>query len=90
MTTITNNERQALEICLNYTDREGQLSDNYSNGGPAEFASIFDGNMQAVGGLIASLEQKGLAYSDDEDSTMVWLTEKGVNVIFDLIEGEAS
>jgi hypothetical protein len=87
-TPITAAERTALETCLNYTDRAGQLSDNYSNGGPAEFAAALDWNKQQVGGLITSLENKGLAISDEEDSRMVWITEEGVNAIFDILELE--
>ena len=85
---LTENEIKALKLCLNYEDRESQLSDNYSNGGPEEFAAaIFNGNLHAAGGLISSLEKKGLGVMDTEDD-IFWLTEKGVNTIFDIIENE--
>jgi len=96
---LTDNEIAALKICLNYDDREAQLEDNFSNGGPREFADqIFDGNLRAAGGLITSLQQKGLGDLDDRtgegwghqpvDMHIFWLSELGVNTIFDIIEAE--
>lgn len=90
MTTLTNNEIKALKLCLNYDDREAQLSDNYSNAGVDEFAAnLFNGNKQAAGGLITSLNSKGLGDHDDEDG-IFWLSEKGVHTICDIIEKEAA
>jgi len=83
---LTENEVAALEICLNYDDRESQLSDNYSNGGATEFADeLFNGNKQAAGGLIASLTLKGMG-GIDEDDDIFWLSEDAIHVIFDLID----
>ncbi|MFA5510805.1 MAG: DUF3489 domain-containing protein [Candidatus Kapaibacterium sp.] len=88
---VTDAEFIALQTCLNYDNRESQLSDNYSNGGHDAFKKALGWNDQAVAALIGSLESKGLAYSDNEGVNgnkfnTVWLTEKGVNVVFDLID----
>ena len=96
---LTENEKEALRICLNYDSRESQLDDNYSNGGPYEFAlQLFDGNMKAAGGLISSLQKKGLGWLDDRTDEgfgrrpasehIFWLSSDGVNAIFDIIEEE--
>ncbi len=85
---LTKNEVEALKICLNYETREAQLEDNYSNGGAQEFAvELFDGNMKAAGGLITSLQEKGMGVMDEEDD-IFWLSEEGVNTIFDILEGK--
>ncbi|APL99226.1 hypothetical protein [Bordetella phage CN2] len=78
---VTDAEFIALQTCLNYDNRESQLSDNFSNGDHAAFKKA----------LIGSLESKGLVYSDNEGVNgdkfnTVWLTEKGVNVVFDQID----
>jgi len=88
---LTDNEIRFLEICLNYDNRENQLSDNFSNGGVREIMAEFGWNAQQAGGLISSLEQKGMGYMDmdgvnGEPADIFWLTEKGVNTIFDIIE----
>ncbi len=88
---VTDAEFIALQTCLNYDTREAQLSDNYSNGGHDAFKKALGWNDQAVAALIGSLESKGLAYSDNEGVNgnkfnTVWLTEKGVNVVFDQID----
>ena len=85
MTTLTNNEIKALEACLNYDNRESQLSDNFSNGDVDELAYALDMNEQQVGGVMTSLTKKGLG-SYDADDDIFWLTEDGVNAIFDVIE----
>ena len=93
----THNEIRAMKMCLNYDDRETQICDNFSNAGPTDIAAEFGWNMHRVGGLIASLENKGVAWLDnrdgdagmkncDTDMHILWLTEKGVNEIFDIIE----
>ncbi|MCK5018233.1 MAG: hypothetical protein KAS32_14345 [Candidatus Peribacteraceae bacterium] len=84
-TSLTDNEIEALKLCLNYADRESQLNDNYSNAGSEEFAGIFDGNKHAAGGLITSLAEKGMGNMDEEDD-IFWLSDEGVNTIFDIIE----
>lgn len=87
-TTLTANEIEALKLCLNYNERENQLSDNYSNGGMDEFRAHFSHwNDQQIGGLIGSLTHKGMGSIDEEDD-IFWLTEAGVNAIFDVIENE--
>ena len=89
--TLTDNEYRVLKLCLNYDDRESQLSDNYSQGGCAEAMHELKWNAQQVGGLFASLEKKGLAYADEDGvngqpADILWLTEEGVNAVFDEIE----
>lgn len=97
---FTTNEIAAMKLCLNYDDRATQLDDNFSNAGPTDFAKALGWTMHQVGGLVASLEKKGVAWldnrdgdfgvaADDVDMHIVWLTEKGVNEIFDIIEAEA-
>ncbi|APL99068.1 hypothetical protein LK3_37 [Bordetella phage LK3] len=88
---VTDAEFIALQTCLNYDNRESQLSDNFSNGDHAAFKKALGWNDQAVAALIGSLESKGLVYSDNEGVNgnkfnTVWLTEKGVNVVFDQID----
>jgi len=94
--SLTNNEIAALKMCLNSDTREGQLGDNFSNGGSEEFATLFEGSkknrLQAAGGLISSLEKKGLGDQDSDNNgnpgDIFWLSEFGVNTIFDIIEKE--
>jgi hypothetical protein len=91
MTTLTENEAIALHACLNYDNREGQLGDNYSNGGTAEFMDALGWNAQQVGGLMTSLTEKGLGFDDNDGVNgqpvdIYWLTEAGVHAIFDYIE----
>lgn len=81
---LTKNEALALAACLNYDTKENQLSDNYSNGGPEEFAALLGWNGQQVGGLITSLTEKGLGFEDTEMGVFE-MTEKGVEAIFDYI-----
>ena len=90
MVNLTKNEIIAMKACLNYSSRKEQLSDNYSNGGQYEFKKILGWNDKQVSALIGSLENKGMGYSDDNDGNgnIFWLSEKGVNAIFDIIEGE--
>ena len=85
---LTTNEAQALEICLNYDTRESQLEDNFSNGGSEEFQAALGWSKHQVAGLISSLEQKGLGWGDDNDGNghIFWLSELGVNTIFNIIE----
>lgn len=92
MTNLTANEITAMKACLNYSTRAEQLSDNYSNGGHAEFKAALGWNDNQVAALIGSLEAKGMGDGDDNEGNghIFWLSEKGVNAIFDLIEkGEA-
>ena len=97
----TDNEIRAMKMCLNYDNREDMLSDPFSDVGPTDIAAEFGWNMHRVGGLIASLENKGVAWLDnrdgdagmkncDTDMHILWLTEKGVNEIFDIIEKEVA
>jgi|AntDeeMinimDraft_5_1070356.scaffolds.fasta_scaffold13236_1 DNA-binding MarR family transcriptional regulator len=86
--TLTDNEVRAMSLTLNYDDRESQLSDNFSNAGVEELADHFNWNKHQVAGLIGSLQKKGVAFYDEEDIDLLWLTEEGVNTLFDLIEAE--
>ena len=89
-TSLTDNEIIALKACLNYKSRQAQLDDNFSNGGHKEFKDALGWNDKQVSALIGSLESKGLGWGDKNDGNghIFWLTEKGVNVIFDIIEAE--
>jgi len=82
-TTLTSLEAAVLGYCLNYDDRDNQLSDNYTNGDLKIAQDICGGKHQAAG-VIGSLCKKGLIEdpASDEDS-MIWLTVNGVNAIFD-------
>lgn len=88
---LTANERAFLDLCLNYDNIEGQLSDNYSNGGLQEAVKLMGGNKHAGAGLLSSLTKKGLGYPDDGSDWAVdpddyhhtfWLSELGVRVAF--------
>lgn len=87
---LTPNEILALKTCLNYDTRADQLGDNYSNGGHREFKVALGWNDKQVAALIRSLEQKGMGDGDDNEGNghVFWLSEKGVNAIFDIIEAE--
>lgn len=80
---LTENEYKVLELSLNYTDREGQLCDNYSNFDTQAAMEVLSFNAQQVGGVVSSLCKKGYMM-DDED--MVWLTDNGVNAVFNVLE----
>jgi hypothetical protein len=86
---LTDNEIIALKVCLNYDNRACQLSDNFSNGGQDEFKAALGWNDRQVSALIGSLESKGLGYGDDNEGNghIFWLSDLGVNTIFDIIEG---
>ena len=86
--TLTANELTALRLCLNYDDRQSQLDDNFSNGGHAEFKKALGWTDKQVAALIKSLEAKGLGWGDDNDGNghIFWLTEAGVNAVFDVYE----
>ena len=89
MTAITANEFKAMKTCLNYKTREAQLEDNFSNGGMPEFMAVLSWNSAQAAGLISSLEQKGMGWSEGKGSKHVfWLTELGVNTLFDLMDCE--
>ena len=90
---ITENEVRAMKLCLNYDNRGDQRSDNFSNAGPTEIAEALGWNMHQIGGLLTSLEQKdlvkGVADSPDVEMHIAVLTAKGIDLIFDTIEGES-
>lgn len=92
MQKLTNYEFIALNACLNYDDREAQLSDNFSNGGTKEIAKACGISQRAAGGVMSSLIQKGLAIYDDNEGhgDILWLTEDGVNLIFDIFDEASS
>jgi hypothetical protein len=82
---LTNNEREFLMLCLNYDTLEGQLSDNYSNGGMKEAIGIMNGNRHAAAGLLSSLTQKNLGWGEELEESgehVFWLTELGARVTF--------
>ena len=81
--SITKNEFLALKACLNYSNKESQLDDNFSNGGIEEFMSILNWNINQVKGLISSLEQKGLGYNEGH---IFWISELGVETVFNYME----
>jgi len=87
---LTSNEITALKTCLNYDSLEGQLSDNYSNGGHEEFKKALGWNNKQVSALIGSLESKGMGYGDDNDGNghIFWLSEEGVRAIFAVIDAQ--
>ena len=97
MTNFTQNEIAALKMCMNYDDRESQQGDNHSDATPVTIAKALNWNMNQAGGLISSLSSKGAVWVDErvgepyhKDVSMhiVYLTEKGVNEIFDIVETE--
>ena len=97
MTKFTQNEIAALKMCLNYDNRTCQHDDNHSDATPVTIAEAFGWNMQQVGGLLSSLSSKGAAWVDDREGEpwhkdvsmhVVYLTEKCVDEICDIIEAE--
>jgi len=88
---ITEKETAAMLVCLNYDTRAAQLTDNYSNGSIDDFMQELGWTQQQAAAVIGSLMAKGLATSDNDGVNgnkfnTVWLTERGVNAIFDIIE----
>ena len=89
---LTKSEIALVEASLNYTDREGQLSDNYSNlytscCNPSEIK------------ILSQMGKEGLVWFEDEetardcgrgaDDLVVYLTPKCINEYFDWKEAEA-
>lgn len=89
-TNLTVNEIKALKACLNYESREDQLADNYSNGCMEVFKEALSWTDKQVSGLVSSLVQKELIQLDRGCPEIFWITEEGVNAVFDVIESEAS
>jgi len=87
---LTVNEIKALKACLNYESREDQLADNYSNGCMEVFKEALSWTDRQVSGLVSSLVQKELIQLDRGCPEIFWITEEGVNAVFDVIESEAS
>lgn len=85
---LTETEATILAACLNDDTREGQLDDNYSNGGIEEFAAALPHlNQYELGGHVTNLIKRRLITSpDDESNGIIWITEDGVNAIFDHME----
>lgn len=93
--SITENEFQALQTCLLYSDREDQKDDNMSEGGMAEFMSVLGWSSRQVAGLISSMEQKGFGEmevtnerGDYQKHDIFWLSDHGIDAVFDVIEGK--
>lgn len=87
--TLTSHEAAILEASLNYDNRQCQHEDNYSVCGLEEARDATGLNSHGVAGVLGSLEKKGLAtYVEDDD--LVWLSQKGVDAIFDVIESRAA
>lgn len=93
--SYTQNEIAALKMCLNYNDRASQADDNHSDASPVTIAKALGWDMQQVGGLLSSLEKKGVAYVDDRSGDhgvfdvsehIVYLTKAGIDAIFNIIE----
>ena len=87
--TLTTREAAMLDAALNYETREDQHSDNYSNLCLSDYYAICGGQHEAAG-VIGSLTKKGLAYMECADAyapdPIIWLTDEGVDAIFDHIE----
>jgi len=81
---LTEKEKAFLQLCLNYNTIEDQLDDNYSCGGIDEAMSLFEGSTQskrqAAGGLLTSLNKKGMGQLWDNDQFA--LSRKGVFAAF--------
>lgn len=91
MPLITINEALCLIACLNYPSRDAQLDDNMSVAGARDFMKVLNWNAQQIGGLIASLEKKGLGQMDTEGINgepldLFWLSDRGINTIFNYLE----
>lgn len=102
MTQLTANEIKAMKMCLNYEHRESQLADNHSNACPADIGIAMGWDFRQLGGLLSSLTQKEMIMIDDRSGDadkslqanphmhIVYLTDEGVNAIFDIMEGEVA
>jgi len=88
---LTKSEIALVEASLNYTDREGQLSDNYSNlytscCNPSEIK------------ILRQMGKEGLVWFEDEETALDWvlgvddlvvyLTPKCINAYFDWKEAK--
>ena len=85
--TLTTREAAMLDAALNYETREDQHEDNYSNLCLSDSYDICGGKHEAAG-VVGSLTTKGLVYIEDEDrddDPTIWLTDEGVDAIFDYI-----
>ena len=89
---LTENEIKLLKTCLNYDDRETQLNDNFTNCTIEDAMKVLNWNVFQIGGLLSSLITKRLMYvenSSDRKQDDIYITEEGVNAIFDIIESGA-
>ena len=100
MTNLTNKEIEVLKFwisetmnCMGGTNAEEVLDDNMSLIFPSEISKHTSLNKRSVGGVLASLSQKGFAFEGDMrdfDSFAGqfewWLTEEGVHKAFELLE----
>ncbi len=85
-TSLTTLEAALLTKCLNYDTREDQMQDNYTNADLSDAYNICGGKHEAAG-VIGSLSKKGLIHDlDAEDGSMIWLTDNGINAIFNYKE----
>ena len=98
---LTKKQVDFMKLTLNYDERKVQHSDNYSNAGIEEGMEAFGWSAYQMGGLISSLKEKGMGYlerikidrrelekGEKPEFTKFWLTELGVNAIFEVIEAE--
>jgi hypothetical protein len=83
---LTEMQAKAMSLTLNYDTREEQHSDNFSNAGVEEMVEAFGWSEQQAGGVISSIVQAGLGYIDSDEVDLLWLTDEGVNAIFDHFE----
>lgn len=90
MDKLTANEITALKCCLRYDNRKHQLEDSFSEVGEHDFAIALGWTSKQVAGLLSSLYQKGMGYGvyNDAGYHTFYISEEGVNAIFDIIEAD--
>lgn len=88
MINLTTKEIQVLRNNLNYSNRNDQLSDNFSDSTLTEDARSLGVTTSVVRGVYLSLSNKDLGHvveRNNEVDTYFQLSEKGINTIFDYI-----
>lgn len=78
---LTANEKKFLKLCVNYSTAAAQRADNFSNAGIDEAEKMFQGNRKAAGGLVTSLQNKGMGQLDDEYDQFI-LSDAGIDAAF--------
>ena len=87
MLKLTTMEMTLVHHTLNYkTDRDSQLSDNFSDATPKDIMEKTGWSRHQVAGVLSSLDEKNIGHVIPEEYNCIYLTEFGINTYFDNLE----